>query len=143
MKKTKKTMELRFERVIPAAPGEVYDAWLNPKIPGTPWNEGDKLILTPKVDALWYWLVGETAHYGRFTAVERPEQIQHTWVSPYTWGEESMVTVTFRKQGADTLMTLVHSGLPDDEKGWAHEKGWNYFLNRFPKRFGKGARKKK
>jgi hypothetical protein len=36
---------------------EVYDGWLNPKIPGTPWHEADKLILNPKVDGLFYWLI--------------------------------------------------------------------------------------
>ena len=38
--------------------------------------------------------------------------MQHTWVSPNTLGEESTVTLTFQKQGEETLMTLVHSGLP-------------------------------
>lgn len=130
-------LEFTVERTIPAPPAEVYDAWLNPKIPGTPWHEADKLILDPKVDGLWYWLVRGTAHYGRFTEVSRPGRIQHTWVSPHTHGEESMVTVTFKKKGDGTLMTLVHSGLPDDDGGRGHEKGWNYFLNIFPGQFGK------
>ena len=59
-------------------------------------------------------------------------RMQHTWVSPNTLGEESTVTVTFKKQGEDTLMTLVHSGIPDTEAGRGHEKGWNYFLDIFP-----------
>jgi len=49
MKKSTKTIELKFERTIPASPSEVYDAWLNPKIPGNPWNIADKLTLNPKV----------------------------------------------------------------------------------------------
>jgi uncharacterized protein YndB with AHSA1/START domain len=36
--KSTKTVELKFDRTIPASPSEVYDAWLNPKIPGNPWN---------------------------------------------------------------------------------------------------------
>ena len=55
------------------------------------------------------------SHYGRFTEMERPARIQHTWVSRHTLGEESTVTLTFQKQGEDTLMTLVHSGIPDTE----------------------------
>ncbi|MBS0663102.1 MAG: SRPBCC domain-containing protein, partial [Verrucomicrobia bacterium] len=50
MKRPAKTIEFRFERVIPAPPTEVYDAWLNPKTPGNPWHMGDKLLLNPKVD---------------------------------------------------------------------------------------------
>jgi uncharacterized protein YndB with AHSA1/START domain len=77
------------------------------------------------------------AHYGRFTAVERPNRLQHTWVSPNTLGLESNVTVTFEKQDKGTRMTLVHADLPDDDKGRSHEKGWNFFLAMFLEQFGK------
>ncbi len=142
MKRSAKTLELKFERTIPASQAEVYDAWLSRQVPGTPWSEGEKLILNPEVDGLFYWLVGGTAHYGRFTEVQRPDRIQHTWVSPYTLGEESTVTVTFKKKGEDTLMTLVHSDLPDSEEGRAHDKGWNHFLDLFPQQFVQGSLKK-
>ena len=52
------------------------------------------------------------------------------------------VTLTFKKQGEDTLMTLVHSGLPDHELARGREKGWNYFLGIFREQFGNGSRKK-
>jgi uncharacterized protein YndB with AHSA1/START domain len=136
MNKLKKTIEVKVERTIPAPLAEVFDAWLNPKVPGNPWNMADKLILNPEVDGFFYWSIDGTPHYGRFTAVRRPARIQHTWMSPNTSGLESMVTVTFKKAGADTRMTLVHSGLPDTAGGRSHEKGWNYFLNQFPAHFG-------
>jgi uncharacterized protein YndB with AHSA1/START domain len=143
MTKTAKTIEFKFERTIPAPPGEVFDAWLNPKVPGNPWNMADKLILNPKVDGFFYWAIKKTAHYGRFTEVSRACRIQHTWVSPNTLGEETTVTVTFEKKGEDTLMTLVHSALPDTEAGRGHETGWNYFLGIFPEQFGSASSKKK
>ena len=126
-----KTIEIKVERTIPAPSDEVFDAWLNPEIPGTPWNAAEKFILDPKVDGLFYWTIRGTSHYGRFTEVERQSRIQHTWVSPNTLGQESMVTLTFRKQAEDTLMTLVHSGLPDTDGGRSHDAGWNYFMDRF------------
>jgi uncharacterized protein YndB with AHSA1/START domain len=138
-----KTIEFRFERTIPASPGEVFDGWLNPKIPGNPWHEADKLLLNPEVDGFFYWLIRGTPHYGRFTEIERPSRIQNTWMSPNTLGHESVVTLTFKKQGEDTLMALIHSGLPDDDKARSHEKGWNYFLNAFPEQFGDVSRKRK
>ena len=143
MNKSAKTIEFKFERTIPATPGEAFDAWLNPKIPGNPWNIGDPLLLNPKVDGLFYLKGKSTPHYGRFTEMERPGRIQHTWVSPNTLGEESIVTLTFKKQGEDTLMTLVHSDLPDHELARGHGKGWNYFLDIFPGQFGNGSRKEK
>src|SRR5262245_15179727 len=99
MSKSTKTLEVKVERTIPAPPDEVYDAWLNPKIPGNPWNAAEKFILDPKVDGLFYWTLKGTSHYGRFTKVVRPERMEHTWVSPNTLGEESTVTLTFKKHG--------------------------------------------
>jgi uncharacterized protein YndB with AHSA1/START domain len=129
------TIEVKVERTISAPLVEVFDAWLDPKTPGTPWNMGDKMLLNPHVDGLFYMKGKSIPHYGRFIAMERPTRLQHTWVSPNTLGEESTVTVTFRKQGEATLMTLIHSGLPDTDAGKAHEKGWNSFLDIFPGQF--------
>src|SRR5438477_9078672 len=61
-------------------------------------SEGDKLLLNPKVDGFFYWFISGTPHYGRFTKMNRPGRIQHTWMSPYTLGQESMVTLTFRSE---------------------------------------------
>ncbi len=142
MKNSQKTLEFKFERTIPAPLSDVFDGWLDPTIPGNPWNAAEKFILDAKVDGLFYWALKGTAHYGRFTVVERPSRIQHTWVSPKTLGEESIVTLSFKKQGEGTLMTLVHSDLPDHELARGHEKGWNYFLDVFPEQFGNGSGKK-
>ena len=99
MRDSKKTIEIKVERTIPAPPCEVCDAWLNPKTPGNPWNAAEKFILDAKVDGLSYWTLKRTAHYGRFTGFERAGRIQHTWMSPNTLGQESTVTVTFKNRG--------------------------------------------
>jgi uncharacterized protein YndB with AHSA1/START domain len=134
-----KTLEIKLERTIPAPPSEVFDAWMDPKTPGSPFHEHDKLILNPKVDGLWYWLFKGQPHYGRFIEMDRPNQIQHSWMSQNTSGEESTVTVTFQKKGKETLMTLVHSGLTNQDMVRAHEQGWNFILGRFVKIFGNKA----
>jgi len=127
-----KAVAIKVERTIRASATEVFDAWLDPKIPGTPWHENDKLIIEPKVDGLWYWLsLGGIPHYGRFTEMDRPGRIQYSWMSRNTLGEESMVTVTFRPTGEDTLMTLLHSGLANDAMAKAHEKGWTSIFAKF------------
>ncbi len=41
------------------------------------------------------------------------------------------MSVTFKAKGKSTLMTLVHSGLPDTQGGRSHEKGWNFLLDGF------------
>lgn len=141
MNKSTSTIEVRVERTIPAPTAEVFDAWLNPHIPGNPWNAAEKFALDAKLDGLFFWHLKGTSHYGRFTEIERPERIQHTWVSPSTSGLESTVTLTFDNQGEDTLLTLVHSGLPDTDGGRGHEKGWNYFLDILLAQFANGPRR--
>jgi uncharacterized protein YndB with AHSA1/START domain len=136
-----KTLVITVQRAIPAPRSEVFDAWLDPKVPGTIWNAAERFIVQTNVDGLFYWSLQGTAHYGRFTAVERPSRIQHTWVSPNTLGEESIVTVTFEEHGDETVMTLVHSDLPDNEKARGHENGWNYFMGVFREQFGDGSRR--
>jgi uncharacterized protein YndB with AHSA1/START domain len=134
-----KTIEVTVERTIPTSPGEAFDAWLNPEVPGNPWSMAEKLLLNPSVDGLFYWLVRGTPHYGRFTALERPGRIQHTWMSPNTSGLESTVTVTFERKGKETVMTLLHTGLPDTGGGRSHENGWAYFLDGFQSRFAQSG----
>jgi uncharacterized protein YndB with AHSA1/START domain len=132
------TVDIKVERTIPAPPGEVFDAWLDPKIPGSPWHQHIKLIVNPEVDGLWYWLaIGGTAHYGRFIEMERPSLVRHSWVSRNTLREESTVTVTFREKGEGTLLTILHSGLPNEDMARAHEKGWNAISDRFSSIFAR------
>ena len=54
MKTASKKLELKFERTIQAPPDTVYNAWLNPKLPGNPWSMADKLLLNPEVDGFFY-----------------------------------------------------------------------------------------
>jgi len=136
-----KMIEIKVERKIPAPAAEVFDAWLDPRVPGTTWHTAEKFLLDAKVDGLFYWTLKGTSHYGRFTELQRPGRLQHTWVSPSTSGLESKVTVTFQERGKETLMTLVHSDLPDTDQALGHERGWNYFLGIFLEQFGNGSRK--
>lgn len=127
-----KTIEFTFRRTIPANPTEVFDAWLDPKYPANPWHKMNRLIFNPAVDGLFYRMHvtdgQELPHYGRFTILDRPRKIQHTWMSLHTRGLESVVTLTFEPQGEDTLLTLHHANIPDDQLGRKHERGWEHYL---------------
>jgi len=140
-----RTYELTLNRVIPASPQEVYDAWLDPAVPCNPWHGSDKLDWQPKEGGLWYFLRilegdDHRPHFGRFVTLERGRKIQLDWMSYNTCGLESVVTVTFKRQGADTLLSLRHANLPDNELGRAHEGGWDYFTGELEARFAKAKR---
>jgi hypothetical protein len=49
--------------------------------------------------------------------------------------------VTFAEQGSNTLMTLVHTGLTDTEKGRSHNGGWNFFLDKLRDQFAPASAK--
>ena len=58
-----------------------------------------------------------------------------TWMSNHTRGLESIVTVTFKAKGEDTLLTLKHANLPDDDMGAAHDEGWKHFMGLLEQHF--------
>lgn len=111
-------VDVTVARTIPGPPGDVFDAWLDPKVPGTLWHEHEKLIFDPKPDGLWYLFTlahqgGGTAHYGRFVEINRPGgRIRHSWMSRHTLGEESV-----------------------EDVAKAHETGWNSILEAFGENF--------
>ena len=108
--------------------------------PGSPWyGSGRAVVSAVAVDGLFYHLVTQADkswhHYGRFVRVERASRLEYTWVSASTHGEETLVTVTFEADGDDTRVTLVHTGVPDDEMGRHHEAGWRFVLDGISKVF--------
>ena len=135
-----KTIEVMLRAIISASPEEVFDGWLDPQCPGTPWSVAADLVLDPTRGGLYYWLFINEAgmhkpHYGRFTIVDRPAKVQYTWMSLHTRGLESLVTVTFQPQGDDTLLTLRHENLPEDDGGRGHDAGWHSLVSQFAERW--------
>ena len=139
-----KTIELTITRAVAASPSEVFDVWTDSTSPGSPWFGITRAIVQPVVDGLFYHLVQfdgrDWAHYGRFTALDRPRRIEHTWVSEATRGLESVVALTFEPQGDQTVVTLHHSNIPDDEFGRSHENGWGFVLDMIVERFARRSR---
>jgi hypothetical protein len=74
-------------------------------------------------------------HFGRFTAIDRPRAVEHTWMSEHTHGIETTVSVTFEPRDGGTQLTIVHRGVPDDESGRRHEGGWASLLARVEQLF--------
>jgi uncharacterized protein YndB with AHSA1/START domain len=137
--------ELKVARTIAATPEALFDVWTDSKSPGGPWFGAEKMVINVAVDGLFYFAVrheGKTwAHYGRFVRIERPGSacgsglVEYTWMSEATHGFESLVTVTFQSLGDETEVTLVHSGVPDDEMGRRHADGWKWMLDMLAERF--------
>jgi uncharacterized protein YndB with AHSA1/START domain len=148
-----KLIDLKFSRLVPAPPDEVFDVWFDPASPGGPWHGAKKVLMNVAVDGIFYFgidravaktktpgvadAVGLLGHFGRFTAIERPRAVEHTWMSEHTHGIETTVSITFEPRDGGTQMTLVHHGIPDDEMGRAHDRGWTFLLGRVAEQFEK------
>ena len=124
-----KTLTVDVKRVIAGSPAKVYAAWLDPKQPCNPWSYGETVAYEAKVGKVFCTImVNAGAHFGRILKLAKGKQMQFTWVSSSTRGLESTVIVQFKKHVAGTLVTLHHSGLPDDAAGRGHAGGWGHFL---------------
>jgi uncharacterized protein YndB with AHSA1/START domain len=134
-----KTTEIEVTRTIPATPSAIFDLWIDPKSPGSPWFGAARAIVQPVLDGLFYHVVHfegrDWAHYGRFTVLSRPQCIEHTWVSEATRGLESLVRLTLEPQDNQTLLKLRQTNVPNDEMGRRHEAGWGFVIAAIVERF--------
>jgi uncharacterized protein YndB with AHSA1/START domain len=134
-----KLIDVTVSRLIPGPAANVFDVWLDPSCPGSPWHGAKKIIVSPVVDGLFFWGHQHAnrmlPHYGRFLRVERGKLLEHTWMSESTHGLESTVSISFEARAGGTQVTILHRGLPDDDAGRGHEEGWEYFLGELEKPF--------
>ncbi len=136
MAKSPKTLTLNLKRVIAGPPAKVFEAWLNPKKSRNPWSVGKTLGFEKRAGSLYCVVVGGVGYiFGRVLKLAKGKRVQFTWMSPYTHGLETTVTVHFKKHTAGTLMTLRHTGLPNDKDGRSHTNGWNQFLGKMEDHF--------
>ena len=145
-----KLVDLKLSRFIPGPPDEVFDVWFDPASPGGPWHGAKKAIMNLAVDGMFYFGIERAVlekkgvvvhspslhgHFGRFTAIDRPRAVEHTWMSEHTHGIETTVSVAFEPRDGGTQLTIVHRSIPDDESGRRHEGGWVSLLARVEQLF--------
>lgn len=107
----------RVERVLPARPERVYDAWLDEcslrefmcPAPGQATEVAVDARLGGSVRVVMTFPDGQTEITGEFVALDRPERVSFTW-RPGSDDHESIVTVLLAPHGEDqTHMTIIHS----------------------------------
>ena len=74
-------------------------------------------------------------HTGTYLVVEPPYRLVFTWISVYTGGAPSTVTVLLSPRGSDTHLTLSHRDLPRDA-AMSHRDGWGAILGRLESGLG-------
>ena len=125
-----------IEKLIPAPPRVVFDAWLDVQalqrfMCGGPGVSVTKVECDPRVGGqfLIVMKVGgqDISHRGEYLAIERYTRLVFTWLSPYA-GEGSRVTLQFAESPeGETMLTLEHVGLAESERS-KHHAGWSHIL---------------
>src|SRR5687767_2834522 len=115
-----------IERLIPAPPRVVFEAWLDPKalqrfMCGGPGVTVTKVECDPRVGGRFLIVMNveghEIEHRGEYLEIERYERLVFTWLSPYA-GAGSRVTLRFAQgRKGETRLSLEHVGLAESERG--------------------------
>lgn len=128
------TTTVRVQRVMPAAPEDVFDEWLDPEaLEEWMCPRPDRCVavtVEPRVGGVVRFDVDHSGISvlitGQFLAIERPSLLRFTW-SNSNWPDPtavSIVNVAFEPFGeAETLMSIEHSLVPpgqfdDFHNGW-------------------------
>jgi uncharacterized protein YndB with AHSA1/START domain len=130
---------LVLTRTLDAPPARVFDAWLNRE----EWQawigpEGVQCevpLLEPRLGGRYRVLMhlsgGQTIPVaGVFTVIERPHILAMTWGMEGDPSRQSLLTITFKKLGKSTELTLRQEGLGSASNRDDHGKGWNSALNK-------------
>ncbi len=123
---------LTIKRRLSAPPQKVYAAWTDPqKLAQWMGPSG-----TQRVEASCDLRVGgryaikmamsddEHNVSGVYREIVPNERLVFTWAWRSTPERESLVTVTFRKDGDGTVMTLLHEQFFDEKARDDHNRGW-------------------
>jgi uncharacterized protein YndB with AHSA1/START domain len=115
---------------IAATPDEVFPYLTDPSLI-VRWM-GDWADLQPHAGGKFVLDINGVPIRGRYVAVEPPRRVVFTWGAA---GNDALppgsttVEITLRADGDETLVELVHRGLPPEELA-QHRTGWTHFLDR-------------
>ena len=129
------SIEFKVSDVIPAAPQEVYDAWLDSD--GHTAMTGSPAHATAKVggtfDAWDGYISGTNLEFGpglRIVQAWRTQQFEEQH-------ESSRIEVTFEEAAGGTHVTIHHTDVPDGQPDYG--QGWvDHYLEPMKRHYGGG-----
>ena len=128
-----RTGALVVERVLPAAPDEVFDAWTTPSRMAawmSPVGAAEAEVdLRLGGSFRVVMMEARIEHTGEYLEIDPPRRLVFTWVSPFTGGESSVVTVELHPHEDGTRMVLTHERLPENVVD-GHRDGWGTMIER-------------
>lgn len=136
---------LTMKRRLKATPAEVWRAWTDPKLLmrwfGPENVETIEAEVDPRVGGTYRVVMLENTgerHQvsGSYQEVVENERLVFSWSWITTPERVSRVTVTLKQDGAETILTLVHEKLFDEQAVKGHTHGWTGSLVKLEEMFG-------
>lgn len=132
---------LTLQRRLNAPPQTVFSAWTDPKKLASWWGLGAHKATHTEVDLrvggrfriLLRAPDGEEHDVsGVYREVVPDEKLVFTWAWRTTPERESLVTITFKRDGdgSATLLTLMHEQFFDEAARDRHREGWSGLLDK-------------
>ena len=133
---------LTLSRVFDAPRSLVFKVWTQPEHIvrwwGCPTTKGATCKLDPRQGGAWRVVMqlddgADRVVSGVYREVVPPERLAFTWAwedADGTRGHETLVTVTFAEQGAQTKLTLRQEAFESTEMCDQHRVGWTASLER-------------
>ncbi len=135
----------RVERVLPAPPERVYDAWLDERslrafmcpAPG----RAEEVFVEPRVGGRLRVVMtfpdSRNEINGEFLALDRPERVSFSWRTQ-DGQPVSIVTILFAPHGhEETHMTIIHTRQPA-ELVVSYQAGWTSIAERLDEYLARG-----
>ncbi|HEX5509730.1 MAG TPA: SRPBCC domain-containing protein [Pseudolabrys sp.] len=133
---------LTIKRRFKAPPEKVFTAWTDPEKVKRWMGPREVKMLRAEGDARvggrFRWVMqapdGEEHDVsGIYREVIRNEKLVFTWAWKSTPERESLVTLTFKRDGDGTLFTLNHEQFFDEDARNRHEHGWTGSMEKLDK----------
>ncbi|KAJ3334493.1 hypothetical protein HDU91_002704 [Kappamyces sp. JEL0680] len=124
--------------VVQTTPRTLYQTLLTRTKPGSLWfgPHVAEAVLDIRPQGFFYHLVSYKdnlyPHLGRFLVLQEDDRdavLELTWMSKSTKGFETTVRFSMVAQNdQETLLTIVQSGLPDQESADQQKEGWDWMV---------------
>lgn len=126
------------ERVLPASPEEVYEAWTTPETlrrfmcphPFTTATVEADVRVGGRFHIVMHDVDRDIEHRGEYRVLEPGRRLAFTWASPATGWEPTLVTIELSPHEDGTRLVLVHEGLDTDDVRDRHRRGWTSIVEK-------------